>query len=306
VPFLKFGRDRRGYESTFLLHAARTAGQGQPRLLYWFRTPPHVKIGRAAFDEDAIRLLEQQHPEVEFDWERILTARPPAAPEPHDVREGRPRGKLERRQGREARRAPRVPGPDWTAPIEPPVPETTPVAREEIPEPEPPREDVPEAAPVAPVSGPADPSEVAPVRRFVRVFDQQAEAHHASEPAAAERVLGAEQLTVLRARYAEIRARITARGGDPARVEALREQAERVNPDSWVTDADVEAGLATVDATLAELHRIVGRRRRRRRRRGKGPASSVENPQTAAALEQSEDGDDDDGEDGPEDDDGAL
>ncbi len=80
-------------------------------------------------------------------------------------------------------------------------------------------------------------------------------------------MLGAEQLTVLRARHAEILARISARGGDPARVEALREQAASVDPDGWVTESDVTAGLAAVDATLLELHRIVGRRRRRRRRR---------------------------------------
>ena len=89
-----------------------------------------------------------------------------------------------------------------------------------------------------------------PSRRFVRVFDAPAPAaaqlqHHASEPSAVERLLGAEQLTVLRARHAEILARISVRGGDPARLEALREQAAAVDPDGWVTEADVTAGLAS-------------------------------------------------------------
>ena len=114
-----------------------------------------------------------------------------------------------------------------------------------------------------------------PARRFVRVFDAPADdpavpEHHASEPSVVGRLLGAEQLTVLRARHAEILARISARGGDPARQEALREQAASVDPDGWVTESDVAAGLTGVDATLAELHRIVGRRRRRRRRRDGG------------------------------------
>ena len=310
MPFLRFDRDRRGYESTFLLHAARAAKAGQPRLLYWFRSPPHVKIGRAAFDEDAIRLLEHQHPDVEFDWDRILTARPPAVPEPRDPREGRPRGKPERRGSREGRRDVSVPTPPRPTPPQatPPVTDE-PAAIDEVPHVEE-SPAVPRATPVtvlvtaSPQTAP-DP-EAAPARRFVRIFDQQAEPHHATEPAATERLLGAEQLTMLRARYAEIQARITARGGDPARVEALREQAERVNPDSWVTEADVQAGLASVDAALAELHRIVGRRRRRRRRRSKGPTPAGEHPQTAAIPEPSEDGDDEGDDDGPDDDEGAL
>jgi hypothetical protein len=130
------------------------------------------------------------------------------------------------------------------------------------------------AAPPQAVAAPVPPAEPgAPVRRFVRVFDQQAQPvaeHHATDPSAAERRLGPEQLTILRARYAEILARIAARGGDPARAEALREQAERVNPDSWVTDEEVAAGMDVVEPVLADLHQQVGRRRRRRRRGGRG------------------------------------
>ncbi len=123
-------------------------------------------------------------------------------------------------------------------------------------------------------------------------------------------MLGAEQLTVLRARHAEILARISARGGDPARVEALREQAASVDPDGWVTESDVAAGLAALDATLLELHRIVGRRRRRRRRRrdaGSAQSSAPGTADTAAASESAEsdsgDGAEPDGaDDGPEED----
>ena len=94
-----------GYESTYLLHSSkRRTGPDQPQLLYWFRSPPHVKVGRAAFDEDAIRVLEEQHPDVEFDWDRILTTKPPAAPESRDPREARPARRPERRPARETRR----------------------------------------------------------------------------------------------------------------------------------------------------------------------------------------------------------
>ena len=103
-----------------------------------------------------------------------------------------------------------------------------------------------------------------------------------------ERLLGAERLTVLRARYAEILARISARGGDPARLEALRLQASSVDPDGWVTEADVTAGLAAVDGTLLELHRIVGRRRRRRRRRRDGAAGAPGGTPAGAPLDEGE------------------
>ncbi len=79
----------------------RRTGPEQPQLLYWFRSPPHVKVGRAAFDEDAIRVLEEQHPDVEFDWDRILTTKPPAAPESRDPREARPARRPERRPAKE-------------------------------------------------------------------------------------------------------------------------------------------------------------------------------------------------------------
>ena len=294
MPFLKFARDRRGYENTFLVHAPRQAGAS--RLLYWFRTPPYVKIGRAAFDEDAIRLLEQQHPGVEFDWDRILTARPPAAPDTRDPREPRPRARYERRPGRDVRRDP--------------PPARPAAARPSGPTAEPPPAAAAPAPPVAPTVEPAAvltgsldappppplPPPAAPARRFVRVLDAP-EARHATEPAVVARLLGAEQLTVLRARHAEILARISARGGDPARLEALREQAERVNPDAWVTEADVREGLATVDSALAELHRIVGRRRRRRRRAGGQAGAPAALDALTGELSSDEAGDDEGGPD---------
>ena len=273
-----------------------------------------MKIGRAAFDEDAIRLLEEQHPEVEFDWDRILTTKPPAAPETRDPRDARPPRRPDRRPAKDTRR-------DQFRPSPPPVVQAEPISTAGGDSREP---DVPEPADtvVAAVPSPVEPPAIAaPVdagqaptqplptvttvqggRRFVRVFDAPAPAaavpaHHATELSVAERLLGAEQLTRLRARYAEILARISARGGDPARVKALREQAASVDPDGWVTESDVTSGLARIDPTLAELHRIVGRRRRRRRRRREGPLPPATQAGTAAQPAPEDDADIDDGDD---------
>ena len=76
MPSLRFVRDRRGYENTFVVHVGgrRAKGAGQ-RILYWFRTPPGVKVGRAALDQEAIRTIEEGHPDIAFDWEKMLKVR---------------------------------------------------------------------------------------------------------------------------------------------------------------------------------------------------------------------------------------
>ena len=47
-------------------------------------------MGRSALDEDAIRLIEQHNPDVEFDWTRILKGQD-APPEPPSTKERRAR-----------------------------------------------------------------------------------------------------------------------------------------------------------------------------------------------------------------------
>ena len=46
MPFLRVTRDQRGYETTFLLHAAHAGGR--PRVLYWYRTAPGIVLGISA------------------------------------------------------------------------------------------------------------------------------------------------------------------------------------------------------------------------------------------------------------------
>jgi hypothetical protein len=79
VPSVRFSRDKRGYEYIYLVHTPVKRGKpGRTRVLYWYRTPPGVRVGRQPFDEDVQRLLEQQNPDLTFDWETIIgTPMPP-------------------------------------------------------------------------------------------------------------------------------------------------------------------------------------------------------------------------------------
>ena len=79
MPFLRLTRDRRGIENTFLMHADRPGDRA--RLLYWYRTAPGITLGRLPLDEDAIRTIEEQHPDIDFDWPAILALSEVMTPE---------------------------------------------------------------------------------------------------------------------------------------------------------------------------------------------------------------------------------
>ena len=57
-----------------------------------------MKVGRAALDSDAMRRLEEQYPDVTFDWNRILREPPQTLPEHEATR------RKEQRDARDARR----------------------------------------------------------------------------------------------------------------------------------------------------------------------------------------------------------
>ena len=115
-----------------------------------------------------------------------------------------------------------------------------------------------------------EPLELEPevVQAFEQLTHPEAEEKIAPPVMPVEQNLGREQLTRLRARYAELLARITERGGDAERVEALRAQAESLNPDTWVTDEEVRQGLESFEPKIRDLRAALGLRRRRRSRRG--------------------------------------
>jgi hypothetical protein len=109
MAFFRFNRDKRGYEHFYLVEpVTNRRGKSRPRVLYWYRTPPNIRVGRAPFDEDVQRALEAQNPTVSFDWRRIIDAPIPSA----DVETWRDRRRVERAE-KAARR--------MTTPVEQPL-----------------------------------------------------------------------------------------------------------------------------------------------------------------------------------------
>jgi hypothetical protein len=71
VPFLRVLRDKRGYETTYLMHWFREGHRQRSRVLYVFRTPGGARVGRSPLERDVLRELERQHPEIQFDWNAV-------------------------------------------------------------------------------------------------------------------------------------------------------------------------------------------------------------------------------------------
>ena len=101
MAFLRFTRDKRGYEHFYLMQpTTNRRGKVRTRILYWFRTPPNVKVGRQPFDDALRRALEAQNPDVAFDWQKIVDTPIPSA----DAEKWRERRRAERAE-RVARQA---------------------------------------------------------------------------------------------------------------------------------------------------------------------------------------------------------
>jgi hypothetical protein len=105
VPFLRHARDKRGYETTFVMHSFRPgAGQasGRTRLLYMFRSPSNRKVGRNLLDPEVMEALEHTHPDLTFDWTALLRTPALTAPDPDRDRSDRDRER-DRDRGRQRR-----------------------------------------------------------------------------------------------------------------------------------------------------------------------------------------------------------
>jgi len=93
VAFFRFSRDKRGYEHFYLVEpVTNRKGKSRPRVLYWYRTPPNVKVGRPPFDAEMRRAIEARYPDVTFDWTKIVEAPIPSA----DAEKWRERRRAER------------------------------------------------------------------------------------------------------------------------------------------------------------------------------------------------------------------
>jgi hypothetical protein len=113
VTYVRVARDQRGYETTLLLHTPRPGDR--PRVLYWYRTAPGVRVGRPPLDEEAIRTIEEHHPDIEFDWPQLFEEASSLPPE------------VERRPERPRRKALR---PKESAPVDIAPVETVPLGDE--------------------------------------------------------------------------------------------------------------------------------------------------------------------------------
>jgi len=235
VPFLRLTRDRRGFENTFLLHADQPGAR--PRLLYWYRTAPGVALGRAPLDEEAIRTIEEQHPNIDFDWPAILALgevmihEEEAAPRPQkqQQRQKERRSASARSNAGELRR-------DRPEPVEP--------------------EPVEPAEP----GEPGEPEEVEPINPLeaiddVRAPEPELPAPHQSTHGLLDELVGREIATRLRARYSEIVSRIHQKDADPAAREAWLRRAEDLNPDLWVTPDQILKGVSNADQLFEAIRR---------------------------------------------------
>ena len=93
MAFLRFTRDKRGYEQFSLVEpTTNRRGKSRQRLLYWYRSPPNVRVGREPFDESVRRALEAQNPTIQFDWRKIAETPVPSA----ETERWRERRRLER------------------------------------------------------------------------------------------------------------------------------------------------------------------------------------------------------------------
>jgi hypothetical protein len=227
---LRVTRDKRGYETTSLVHAVRRQGRSRQRILYWFRTPPDVKVGRPALDEEAIRWIEEHNPDIEFNWQKILETKalPPPAEDLRNRRPRRDRAERAKPMAQEQSASPQVVA----------APELVEEPEEEL------------------------------VEAIEQLTHPDAEEKIDAPLTPAEHTIGREQLIRLRARYAELQARITERGGDAERIAALRLAAEPLNPDTWVTEDEARKCLEEFEPKIRDIRAALGLRGRRRSRRG--------------------------------------
>jgi hypothetical protein len=110
MPFLRIVRDTRGYEYRSLVQqTSGRRGKVRQQILYWSRTPPNIKVGRQALDEDVMRALEAQNPDVQFDWPTLRDTPPlPPSVEPWRERRRAERAAKQLRDADEETEAPAV------------------------------------------------------------------------------------------------------------------------------------------------------------------------------------------------------
>lgn len=250
MPFLRVLRDKRGYETTYLMHWFRDGSRQHSRVLYLFRTPGGARVGRTPLEPEVLRQIEAQYPEIAFDWSAVRENQQVIEPPPEYRRRKPKREEAEAEE--EAVTA--------TAPPATPEPMAAPA-------------DVP---PHVIVSAPAP-------------AQQPQQATRPPIPSVIGGVTSEERVAFLTEWHPLICERIVLRTADPLRREALGALAEQLNPAAWTDDAQVATGLLTAAEALERLSRVLARRRRGSRRRSGdrkpgGTDAAAQEPGTAASA----------------------
>jgi hypothetical protein len=68
---LRVIRDKRGYETTYLMHLYRDGARQRSKILYVFRTPGGVRVGRDPLEPEVLRQIESQYPDIQFNWATV-------------------------------------------------------------------------------------------------------------------------------------------------------------------------------------------------------------------------------------------
>ena len=107
------------------MHWYREGNRQRSRILYVFRTPGSVRVGREALDPEILRQIEHEYPDIDFDWQVVVENQQvvESNPEPR-----RPRKKRRGDEEVEAPPAPQVaaPKPERPEPEPPPAPVAAP------------------------------------------------------------------------------------------------------------------------------------------------------------------------------------
>ena len=212
------------------MHADRPGDRA--RLLYWYRTAPGITLGRSPLDEDAIRTIEEQHPDIDFDWPAILALAEAMTPED----ESPPRApQLQQRQGRRQRSRDQKPPQSPSVAVRE---QTGELRRDE-------RVDAPSET-----AGPSPSDEAAEA-----VFEAEPPSSIDAPPRnlLLEELAGREIGSRLRARHAEILARIDDLDVDGSVKDALFKRAEAIDPELWMTPEEVLDGVRNADAHYEKL-----------------------------------------------------
>ena len=252
MPFVRYARDRRGYETLYVMHAFEGAERNpRPRVLYACRTVPYAKVGRMTIDESVQRRLEIAYPALTFDWPKLLKEAAQSAPRPERGEQRQEPRRVKGKQRRERTKAPSVP----QVPQVPQVPKVPKVPKE--PDPPEPLEQVTEliewSGALEPVTEPAEPAErVEPMEPEVHVPEVVPNLSvDAAWPVVGE--VGPDRALILRARYIELASKVLSRVSEPDQRQRLFREAARLNPETWRTAEEVRAALEAFETSYERV-----------------------------------------------------